>query len=190
MSSELIPVIRGMASAERIDSVVGLHATLALARLGDSEFAWNKFIRAVIVLPNDDPHHPLALSVIKRIPPEIVLAEISPALDSDSPTRVAGACRVGAALGQLAIPIVSKVWSLRDKRSPEIRYAAVLALLEINPLTPELQDALHGILVNRYYRSARALPIAWRQCVAVVDLNKASFGTLRTVHLDTLLAHR
>lgn len=190
LATEVIPVIRELASTERIESDLSLRATLTLARLGDKEFDWRKFIRSVISLPESDPRHPLAISVIKVIPPEIVLAEVSPALDSDSPSRVAGACRVGAALGQLAIPIVSKVWSLREKRSPEVRYAAVLALLEINPLTPDLQGALHAILVNRYYRSAMTLPISWRQCVAVVDLNKASFGTLRTVHLDYLLSHR
>jgi hypothetical protein len=79
------------------------------------------------------------------------------------------------------------VWNLREKRSPEIKYAAILALLEINPLTPDLHEGLRAILVNRYYSDAVSRPIKWPQSVAVVDLDKSTFGTLRTVHLERLL---
>jgi hypothetical protein len=119
----------------------------------------------------------------------VVLEEVASALNSDSQDKVVGACRVGAALGPQAVPIVSKVWNLRESRSPAIKYAAVLALLEINPLTPDLQDHLKRLLVNRYYPSALQPPIPWRNTVAVVDLNAASFGTLRTVRLEQLLGH-
>jgi hypothetical protein len=122
------------------------------------------------------------------MPAQLVLSEVGPALDSSSASKVAGACQVGAALGQQAIPIVSKIWHLREKRTPSIRYAAVLALLQINPLTPDLQDHLRLILVNRYFDHALSRSIQWRQTVAVVDLQKEPFGTLRTVHLERLLA--
>jgi hypothetical protein len=138
-------------------------------------------------MPESNPNFSIALEVIKTLPPDIVLAEVTPALDSDKPSQVAGACRVGATLGSLAIPIVSKVWNLREKRSPEIKYSAILALLEINPLTPDLHQGLRAILVNRYYAAASSRPIQWPQSVAVVDLDKSSFGTLRTVHLERLL---
>jgi hypothetical protein len=82
---------------------------------------------------------------------------------------------------------VSKVWNLRERKSPTVKYAAILALLEINPLTPDLHHGLKAILVNRYYTAAYSRPIQWRQSVAVVDLDKSSFGTLRTVHLERLL---
>jgi hypothetical protein len=85
------------------------------------------------------------------------------------------------------VPIVSKVWSLREHRAPAVRYSAILALLEINPLTPDLQEHLKRLLVNRYYPWALREPIPWRNTVAVVDLNAASFGTLRTVRLEELL---
>ena len=127
--------------------------------------------------------------MIRLLPPQLVLDEVLPALNSDNQDKLVGACRVGAALGAQAVPIISKLWNLREKRAPSVRYAAVLALLEINPLTPELQEHLKRLLVNRYFPRATALPIRWRSTVAVVDLNAASFGTLRTVHLERLLSN-
>lgn len=97
---------------------------------------------------------------------------------------------MGAALGPQAVPIVSKLWSLREKSAPSVRYAAVLALLEINPLTPDLQEHLKRLLVNRYYPSALTPPIEWRNTVAVVELHPEEFGTLRTVRLERLLAQQ
>lgn len=187
LASQALPSVRKLALASKDDQQLAYQAVLALARLGDTQFDWPQFVRDTIAMPVSSPNYPVALETIKALPAEVVLNEVSPALDSDNPDHVAGACRVGATLGTLAIPIVSKVWSLRDKRAPSIKYAAILALLEINPLTPELQGGLKAILVNRYYTAAYTRPIPWRQSVAVVDLDKASFGTLRTVHLERLL---
>lgn len=187
LAQQALPSVRKLALGIKEDQSLAYQAVLALARLGDTQFDWPHFIRDTITLPESSPYYGVAMETIKALPAEMVLNEVTPALDSDNPDQVAGACRVGATLGQLAIPIVSKVWGLRDKRSPTIKYAAVLALLEINPLTPELQDGLKAILVNRYYAAAYTRPIQWRQSVAVVDLDKASFGTLRTVHLERLL---
>jgi hypothetical protein len=187
LAEQALPGVRGLAASIRNDPALAYAAVLTLAKLGDTQFEWAPFVRDVIDMPESNPNFKTALEIIKALPPEIVLTEVGPALDSDNPDRVAGACRVGATLGSLAIPIVSKVWNLRDRKSPTIKYAAILALLEINPLTPDLHEGLRAILVNRYYRAALARPIQWRQSVAVVDLDKSAFGTLRTVHLERLL---
>ena len=187
LAEQALPGVRGLATSIRNDPALAYAAVLTLARLGDTQFEWAPFIRDVIDMPESNPNFKTAIEIVKALPSEVVLAEVGPALDSDNPDRVAGACRVGATLGSLAIPIVSKVWNLRDRKSPTIKYAAILALLEINPLTPDLHEGLRAILVNRYYRAALARPIQWRQSVAVVDLDKSAFGTLRTVHLERLL---
>jgi hypothetical protein len=187
LADQALPGVRALASSIRNDQELAYLAVLALARLGDTQFEWSQFVRDTIDMSESNPNFPTALEVIKTLPPDVVLAEVTPALDSDKPSHVAGACRVGATLGSLAIPIVSKVWNLREKRAPEIKYSAILALLEINPLTPDLDQGLRAILVNRYYTSAAARPIKWPQSVAVVDLDKSTFGTLRTVHLERLL---
>jgi hypothetical protein len=180
--------IRALASAAPPESAVGTASRTALARVGDREYDWKDFIESTIERAGNGDDVTNSLRVITSLPAEIVLSEVGPALDSSSASRVAGACQVGAALGQQAIPIVSKIWHLREKRTPSIRYAAVLALLQINPLTPDLQDHLRLILVNRYFDHALSRAIQWRQTVAVVDLQKEPFGTLRTVHLERLLS--
>lgn len=187
LAEQALPAVRTLADSIREDQQLAYLAVLALARLGDTQFEWSRFVRDTIDMPESNPNFETALEVIKTLSPELVLGEVTPALDSDKPSHVAGACRVGATLGPLAIPIVSKVWNLREKRSPEIKYAAILALLEINPLTPDLHEGLRAILVNRYYADAASRAIKWPQSVAVVDLDKSTFGTLRTVHLERLL---
>ena len=187
LAEQALPAVRSLAESIRNDQELAYLAVLALARLGDTQFDWGRFVHDTIDMPESNPNFQTALEIIKTLPPEIVLAEVTPALDSDKPSHVAGACRVGATLGPLAIPIVSKVWNLRERRSPEIKYSAILALLEINPLTPDLHQGLRAILVNRYYAAALSRPIKWPQSVAVVDLDKSTFGTLRTVHLERLL---
>lgn len=187
LAQQALPSVRKLASDIRNDQELAYQAVLTLARLGDSQFEWSRFIRDIIEMPDTNSNYKVALEVIKTLPAEVVLAEVTPVLDSDDPNQVAGACRVGATLGSLAIPIVSKVWNLRERKSPTVKYAAILALLEINPLTPDLHQGLRAILVNRYYTAAYSRPIQWRQSVAVVDLDKSSFGTLRTVHLERLL---
>lgn len=187
LALQALPGVRSLAASSGEDKELAYHAVLALARLGDSQFDWKEFVKDTIDASESSPYYKVALEVIRALPTDVVLQEVAPALDSDKPERVAGACRVGATLGQLAIPIVSKVWNLRDRRSPVVKYAAVLALLEINPITPELHQSLKTLLVNRYYATALQRPIQWRQCLAVVDLDKSTFGTLRTVHLERLL---
>jgi hypothetical protein len=180
--------LRALAADASISSDIQTSARLTLARLGDTEFDWRDFVKTTIERAGDGNDVTSNLQVVRLLPPQAVLAEVSSALESSSADEVAGACQVGAALGQQAIPIVSKIWHLREKRTPSIRYAAVLALLEINPLTPDLQEHLRLILVNRYFNHALSRPIQWRQTVAVVDLDKGAFGTLRTVHLERLLS--
>ncbi len=187
-SPEVFSRIRALASDRSAGTSVHIASRLALARIGDSEYDWRNFIRSTIDRAGDGDDITEDLPVIRSLPAEVVLTEVTPALDSSSANRAAGACQVGAALGPQAIPIVSKIWHLREKRTPSIRYAAVLALLEINPLTPDLHNHLRLILVNRYFNHALSRPIQWRRTVAVVDLQKEAFGTLRTVHLERLLS--
>jgi len=187
LAEQALPAVRSLADSIRNDQELAYLAVSALARLGDTQFDWSRFVQDVIDMPESSPNFQTALEVIKALSPDVVLAEVTPALDSAKPSHVAGACRVGATLGSLAIPIVSKVWNLRERRSPEIKYSAILALLEINPLTPDLHQGLRAILVNRYYAAACSRPIKWPQSVAVVDLDKSTFGPLRTVHLERLL---
>jgi hypothetical protein len=187
-SPALLSLVRALASDSPPESAVGTAARTALARIDDTEYDWKDFLRSTIERAGNGDDVANSLRVISSMPAQLVLSEVGPALDSSSASKVAGACQVGAALGQQAIPIVSKIWHLREKRTPSIRYAAVLALLQINPLTPDLQDHLRLILVNRYFDHALSRSIQWRQTVAVVDLQKEPFGTLRTVHLERLLA--
>lgn len=173
------------------DSTSDLYFAYAtvLAKHAPYSYEWKHLLRDAINSAGKNQPIDQALQVIRFLPPSIVLEEVTPALSSDSPERIVGGCHVGAALGAQAVPIVSKLWNLREKRHPSIRYATSLALLEINPLTPELQDALRQILVNRYFAWALQKPIRWQQTVALVELPKAEFGTLRTVHLERLLTN-
>jgi hypothetical protein len=188
-SGEVTKALHNVVSDAKNDEELRLAAIRALLSLNDSTYDWKDFVKESITAMAHDGDHRAVREVIRLLPPQVVLEEVASALNSDSQDKVVGACRVGAALGPQAVPIVSKVWNLRESRSPAIKYAAVLALLEINPLTPDLQDHLKRLLVNRYYPSALQPPIPWRNTVAVVDLNAASFGTLRTVRLEQLLGH-
>lgn len=174
-----------------MDSTSDLYFDYAtvLAKLAPHTYDWNDLIRDAIEAAGKNQPIDRALQVIRFLPPAVVLEEVTPALSSDSPERIVGGCHVGAALGAQAVPIVSKLWNLREKRPPSIRYATSLALLEINPLTPELQDALRQILVNRYFAWALGRPIRWQQTVALIELPKAEFGTLRTLHLERLITN-
>lgn len=190
-SADVIEAIRAIAKEAGRDEQLLSAALRALASLGDQGFDWKRFVRdEVDAAGRDESHLERVREVLKLLPASLVLEEVAPALDSDERDRVVGACRVGAALGPQAVPIVSKLWSLREKITPSVRYAAVLALLEINPLTPDLQEHLKRLLVNRYYPSALTPPIEWRNTVAVVELHPDEFGTLRTVRLERLLAQR
>lgn len=190
-SANVIQTIRSIISSSDKDEQLLSAALRALALLGDQSFDWSGFIRHTIDSSGrNEADLEQIREVLKLLPASLVLEVVGPALESDERDRVVGACRVGAALGPQAVPIVSKLWSLHEKSAPSVRYAAVLALLEINPLTPALQDHLRRLLVNRYYVSALKPPIEWRSTAAVVDLHPELFGTLRTVRLERLLAQR
>jgi hypothetical protein len=73
-------------------------------------------------------------------------------------------------------------------RSPGVRYTSSLALLQINPLTPDLHESVRRTLVNRFFETATAMTIRWSSTVALNDLASGTFGTLRKEHLQQLLA--
>lgn len=179
--------VRDLASTTSKDTQLFYEAVHTLAATEDGDFDWQDFVKRSIDILGKGSHRSEILRIMSILPPDIVLAEVLPALEQENPERLVGACMVGAALGPKAVPIVSKVWHLREARSPSVRYAAVLALLQINPLTPDIDDPVRRILVNRYFPLAASLPIRWPQTVAVADLDKGSFGTLRTIRLEQLL---
>jgi hypothetical protein len=163
-------------------------AVRTLASMGDTEFGWRAFLEEGIEYVGRGEYREQILPIVTLLPPDLVLQVVIPNLDGDASERLVGSAIVGAALGTKAVPIVSKVWHLREKRAPAVRYTAILALLQINPLTPDISDYVERVLVNRYYGLAQELPINWPQTVAVVDLDKSRFGTLRTIRLEQLLA--
>ncbi len=188
VSSEVRAAVRTVATTTGIKSPALYFAAIkALSSIGDSEFGWQAFLQQAIEMVGRGEYRERILPIVTQLPSDLVLQAVVPNLDSEAPERLIGASLVGAALGTKAIPIVSKVWHLREKRSPAVRYTATLALLRINPLTPDISEFVERVLVNRYYPLALELPINWAQTVAVVDLDKSSFGTLRTVRLEQLL---
>lgn len=188
LSNELLAGLRSFANSTGLRSPTTYFAALrVLASIGDSQFGWQAFLQEGVALVGRGEHRKEILSLIPLLPAELVLQVVVPNLDRDEPDRLVGASLVGAALGTKAVPIVSKVWHLREKRAPAVRYTSILALLQINPLTPDISDYVERVLVNRYYPLAQELPINWAQTVAVADLDKSMFGTLRTVRLEQLL---
>jgi hypothetical protein len=159
----------------------------ALAYTGDTEYPWRDFVKEAIEETSKGVIDPDTAKVISIIPVDAVLSEVIPALESDNSERLVGAALVGGALGTKAVPLVSRLWHLRTMRSPSIRYSASLALLEINPLTPDMHETLKKILVNRFFDTAQTMPIKWTDTVAVNDLERSSFGTLRQDRLEKLL---
>jgi hypothetical protein len=160
----------------------------AIAYIGDTQYPWRDYIKQAI---EDASHGTLgrdAADVIAVMPVDAVLAEVLPALESENSARLIGAALVGGALGAKAIPLVSRLWHLRTMRSPGVRYISSLALLQINPLTPDLHDSVKRTLVNRFFETAVAMPIRWSNTVAVNDLASGMFGTLRKERLQQLLA--
>lgn len=188
-SNEVRAALRAIAnSASPKSSPLYFAVVRTLASIGDTEFSWRAFLEEGIERVGRGEYRDQILPIVTLLPPEMVLQVVVPNLDGEAPERLVGAAIIGAALGTKAVSIVSKVWHLRERRSPAVRYTAILALLQINPLTPDISDYVERILVNRYYGLAQELPINWSQTVAIVDLDKSSFGTLRTVRLEQLLA--
>lgn len=183
--------LRTIASTADKGSPLYFSTVRTLAALADTDFDWRGFLKRSLDEVGHGRNRAEVQSIVTTLPAEVVLSEVIPALDQDDPDRLVGACMIAASLGSRAIPTISKIWHLREKRAPSVRYAAILALLEINPLTPDISEYVERVLVNRFFPLAAALPIEWAQSAAVVDLHKSSFGTLRTLRLEQLLAmHR
>jgi hypothetical protein len=180
--------LRALASSADKGSHIYFSAIHTLAALVDTEFDWRSFLKRSIDEVGHGRNRTEVQSIVAVLPAEVVLSEVVPALDLEDPDKLVGACMIAASLGSRAIPTISKIWHLREKRAPSVRYAAILALLEINPLTPDISEYVERVLVNRFFPLATSLPIKWAQSAAVVDLHKSSFGTLRTLRLEQLLA--
>jgi hypothetical protein len=187
-SNEVRAALRAVANSSSPTSPLYFAVVRTLASIGDAEFSWRAFLEDGIERVGRGEYRDQILQIVPLLPPEMVLQVVVPNLDGEAPERLVGSAIIGAALGTKAVSIVSKVWHLRERRSPAVRYSAILALLQINPLTPDISDFVERVLVNRHYGLAKELPINWSQTVAVVDLDKSRFGTLRTVRLEQLLA--
>jgi hypothetical protein len=188
ISNQLLPQIKKLADDANTRDDVRAAAQAALARLGVTDYTWKEFVEKAIESAGNGADLGPLMEVLRALPPATVLERVEPALKSTAPATVRGAARVGAALGPQAVAIVSRLWHLRDDRNPSVRYGAVLALLEINPLTPDLSDHLKRLLVNRYYDEAEERSIQWGKTVAAVDLTKDKLGELRKSRLAALLA--
>jgi hypothetical protein len=184
---EINRAIKGILQSAEADSNLRLIAAKALAGRGEKDFNWSEFVQGVIRTNGKQGIQPQALEVISLLPADTVLAEVLPALESDSQEKLVGGALVGAALGSKAVPIVSRLWHLREARSPMVRYVAILALLQINPLTPDMHGEVTKILVNRYFPVARQVPIKWSHTAALVDMDRSTFGSLRKERLEELL---
>lgn len=160
----------------------------ALAYIGDTHYPWREYVKNAINAASQGRLSKETAEVIAIIPVDEVLAEVMPALESEGSEQLIGAALVGAALGANAIPLVSRLWHLRTMRTPGVRYTSSLALLQINPLTPDLHDTVRRALVNRFFETALSMPIRWSNTVAVNDLASGTFGTLRREHLQLLLS--
>jgi hypothetical protein len=182
--------LRKISAAADPKSPIYTSALKALAASRDQTFDWREFVKSSIESAKGGSLDPEITDILSTIPDTEVLAEVVPALESDNSDKLVGAALVGAALGPKAVPIVSRLWHLREKHSPAVRYTAALALLEINPLTPDMHETVKRILVNRFFKTAESMPITWSNTVAVNDLDRGTFGTLRNERLMGLLNER
>jgi hypothetical protein len=187
LQADTLQAVRGVAERNRDSQEVHLAALQVLASNGDTQFDWAPVISDALQSCGNGLIQPDVLALVGRAPSEAVLAQVIPALESDSPEKLVGGALVGAALGAKAIPIVSRLWHLRNARPPIVRSTAILALLQINPLTPDMDEEVARILVNRFFPVAAKLPIKWADTVAVVDMDRSSFGDLRKARLARLL---
>jgi hypothetical protein len=184
---EILQAVRSVAERNRDTQDVFLASLKVLALHEPSGYDWAPWIKQAIQASSKGVPSNQLLAVVGLAPTDAILAQVVPALESDNTEKLVGGALIGAALGPKAIPIVSRLWHLREARTPLVRAVAVLALLHVNPLTPDLQHEVSQLLVNRYYPLAQALPIKWGETVAVVDMDRSSFGRLRSSRLDDLL---
>lgn len=123
---------------------------------------------------------------LRELPHKESLSIIHDKLKSSDRTTLVTASLIGSAFGSRALPIVSQLWNLRLHKDPTVRYVAVLALLAINPLSPDLQDAVQNILSNRVYEMALVMPVPWSKTLAFIELDQTNFGSLRKARMAAL----
>lgn len=135
-------------------------------------------------LHDDNPSR--IYQTLGQLPNKESLSIIHNNLKSSDRQVLVNASLIGAAFGSRALPIVSQLWNLRLHKDPTIRYAAVLALLAVNPLSPDLQQALARILTNRMYGMALVMPVPWSKTLAFIELDEGRFGALRRSRIAAL----
>jgi hypothetical protein len=188
VSSEIRDAIHNLSKTQLPETQPATELLRALAYTGDTHYPWRDYVKQAIEAASQGSLSRETANVIAVMPVDAVLAEVLPALESENSERLIGAALVGGALGTKAIPLVSRLWHLRTMRAPGVRYISSLALLQINPLTPDLHDSVRRTLVNRFFETAVAMPIIWSNTVALNDLANGTFGTLRSERLQQLLS--
>lgn len=179
--------IRSLVSTTTPENPLFTHLAHAASLTPSAQYDWAELVRRAIASASSGNIPKDISDMIPIIPIDVLIAEALPALESENEDKMIGAALVGAALGMKAIPLVSRIWHLRTTRSPKVRYIATLALLKINPLTPDLDDAVKRILANRFFQYAKIMSIDWSHTVAINDLDRATLGVLRNARLAQLL---
>lgn len=160
-----------------IVSLLARHAPHSLDLPKILELAGNR-----ITIDNPVPIH----QALRELPHKEALSIIHNDLKSSDRNALVTASLIGAAFGTRALPIVSQLWNLRLHKDPTVRYTAILALLAINPLSPDLQHAVENILSNRMYEMALVMPVPWSKTLAFIELDQSRFGSLRRARMVAL----
>lgn len=183
---EYLPLVKKISESAADDDSLFTQSLIMRARCDDPSYDWSTFVKDLLKDAEKSNPDPSRLEVIDYLRSDIVAPEILAALESGSQEKIIGASRVGAALGKRGFALVASLWELRNSDIPSIRYEVTLALLQINPLNPDLQMKVRNILVNRFYQEALMRDIDWQKTVAVFELEKSGVGVLRRLRLRGL----
>jgi hypothetical protein len=161
-------------------------ARCALARLGDSNYNWQPFIRETVEKLGQGLDAPLEMDALQYLPVEMVLNQLSVALKSGYIPITVGAARVASAMAQSASSIAPQLRELLRDHSPPIRYASALALFHVDAATSVLQDPVRRVLVNRYFQPDKVDSPTAGQIELFTALSSSGIGVLRKERLGLI----
>jgi hypothetical protein len=161
-------------------------ARCALARLGDSNYNWQPFIRETVEQLGQGLDAPLEMDALQYLPVDLVLTQLSVALKSGYIPITVGAARVASAMAQSASSIAPQLRELLRDHSPPIRYASALALFHVDSSPSILLDPVRRVLVNRYFQPNRVDSPTAEQIELFTALSNSGLGVLREERLSLL----